>query len=159
MPALAHLFCEIVTSAMKASTETEDTESLLHAMGVRIGMRSLDSLYFKEKPFRRETKLLSFLQFLVGPAWKQLFGRTADLSISESGLEYYITDKALVLNRWLSPPTDSQDIPNCGGAMAAGIAEGMLQRAGHTKLVYATFLNESTGEDWCGTVLVVKDRV
>jgi hypothetical protein len=154
---MGHTICAVVSAALKAATPEEDAEAMLHKVGVKTGERLLDILYVREKPFKRETKFISFLQFIAGPAWRQLFNRSAEVSMSDNGEEYYIVDRGLLLNKFLSPPPDAEDFLNCGGAIAAGMVEGMLQRAGYNKSVFAVFSNENPVDDWMGTTLVIRD--
>ena len=46
--------------------------------GHSIGYRFLETVFFKERPAKRETKLLGMLQFVSSVAWKALFGKGAD---------------------------------------------------------------------------------
>ena len=117
------------------------------------GIRLLDILYLREKPFRRETRLLGLLQFIVGPVWRAVFGRAADLT--ENAEEYFIIDKQLILNRFISPPP-GQDIFNCGGAWAAGLVEGILKTAEFPRTVQADFTADKVEEDWISTTLAIK---
>ena len=159
VPALLHLFCEVSGYCLRKATEELDAEARLHSLGMSVGARVLDTLYFRDKPFRRETKILSLLQFIANSAWRQLFGHTAELSVANKGDEYYILDRNLVLNRYMSPPPDAShdQFPNCGGAFAAGLVEGMFKRAEFPKSVYAVYTNEIITDDWVSVTLVIKN--
>ena len=147
--ALIHFFTAIVEYCCK----TNDPEGKLRALGMSTGIRLLDILYLREKPFRRETRLLGLLQFIAGPVWKAVFGRAADLT--ESSDEYFIIDKQLIFNRYISPPP-GQEIFNCGGAWAAGLVEGILRTAEFPRTVQSDFSAEKVEDDWISTTLAIK---
>jgi hypothetical protein len=86
----------------------------------------LDILYLREKPYRRETKLLGLLQFIAGPVWRTVFGRSADLS--ESPEEYFIIDKQLILNKYISPPPGHGV---CDGLCPLGLHQPFPQANNH----------------------------
>ena len=144
---------QLFTAIVQYCCGFDDADVRLHTIGMSTGLRLLDMLYNKEKPFRRETKLLGILQFIAGPVWRSVFGRTADLS--ESPEEFFITDKQLILNKFISPPP-GEDIFNCGGSFAAGLVEGMLKAADFHRSVHADFLADKIEDDWMSTTLVIK---
>lgn len=47
-------------------------------MGRQVGRRSAELIFWRERPGRRETKLLQALMFVHTQVWKALFGKQAD---------------------------------------------------------------------------------
>merc|ERR1712137_1155570 len=92
------------------------------------GARMLDLYCCRENRSRRETRLLPMLTFVAQNIWRQLFGHTADLLKGQDHEnEYMLNDKALLVNRFISVPSDAGSV-NCG-AFVAGIVEGILRAA------------------------------
>ena len=147
--AFIHLFTAIVEYCCKKP----DADARLRSLGSATGIRLLDSMYLREKPFRRETRLLGMLQFIAGPMWRAVFGHSAELT--ENSDEYYIVDRQLILNRYISPPP-GEEIFNCGGEFAAGLVEGILKTADFPRSVTADFSAATIEEDWISTTLVIK---
>ncbi|THG02124.1 hypothetical protein TEA_020156 [Camellia sinensis var. sinensis] len=133
---------------------------------LNLGQRSLDSasLYsldilsfqlLPETPLekeRRETRLLGILSFVHSTVWKVLFGKVV-LSSSAAAFhgvadslekgtehedEYMISEKELLVNRFISIPKDMGTF-NCG-AFVAGIVRGVLDGAGFPAVVTAHFV-------------------
>ena len=52
--------------------------SRLSDIGCGVGSRVLELVSFREKSFKRETRLVSMLSFIQGTVWKSLFGKQAD---------------------------------------------------------------------------------
>jgi hypothetical protein len=154
LSAYQHLFVEIVQYSLEHSSESMDAESRLHSIGKTVGERLFDVLYLRERGYRRETKLLGVLTFISQFAWKTVFGRPADLN--ETKDEYIISDPLFVLNKYSSPPPDSQDCLNVGGAFAAGFTEAIVTAAGFPRSVFSVFAHERPTDDWIGTSVVVK---
>ena len=55
----------------------------LSDIGWSVGFRLLDSIVYREKGLKRETRLVNILSFIQTVVWKTLFGKTAD-SIEQS---------------------------------------------------------------------------
>jgi hypothetical protein len=131
MSFFSFLFSEMVTLANASSADVH-LEEQLHRMGFQVGERSLSLFHLRERPFRRETSATSCLQFIANSVWKQLFGRPAELQSTDQTGEYYLVDKGMLLNRFISiSPEAAKDntMINCA-CFAAGIVEGMMRIAG-----------------------------
>ncbi|KAF3515259.1 hypothetical protein F2Q69_00001058 [Brassica cretica] len=89
---------------------------------------------------RRETRLLGILSFVHSTVWKVLFGKVADSleKGTEREDEYMISEKELLVNRFISIPKDMGTF-NCG-AFVAGIVKGVLDNAGFPAVVTAHFV-------------------
>uniref|UniRef100_A0A0E0DNQ4 Trafficking protein particle complex subunit n=1 Tax=Oryza meridionalis TaxID=40149 RepID=A0A0E0DNQ4_9ORYZ len=89
---------------------------------------------------RRETRLLGILSFIHSTVWKVLFGKVADSleKGTEHEDEYMISEKELLVNRFISVPKDMGAF-NCG-AFVAGIVRGVLENAGFPAVVTAHFV-------------------
>ncbi|TEB19386.1 TRAPP I complex, subunit 5, partial [Perkinsus sp. BL_2016] len=121
--AYQHLFVEMAQYAIEHASESLDAEARLHSMGKAVGERLFDVLYLRERGYKRETKLIGVLTFIINSAWKTAFGRVAELHETQD--EYIISDSFFVLNKYASPPPDASDSLNCGGAFAAGFVEAI----------------------------------
>lgn len=55
-----------------------ELERRLETTGYGVGLRILELLKFREREYRRETRLMSILQFVSTQVWKALFGKGAD---------------------------------------------------------------------------------
>ncbi|KAF5765682.1 putative transport protein particle (TRAPP) component [Helianthus annuus] len=89
---------------------------------------------------RRETRLLNILSFIHSTVWKVLFGKIADSleKGTEHEDEYMISEKELLVNRFISVPKDMGSF-NCG-AFVAGIVRGVLDNAGFPAVVTCHFV-------------------
>lgn len=136
---LAFLFCEIVSWARRLSTSIQDLESRLNSLGYLIGQKYLELVKLREgmKYGKRENKILEILQFIHGPFFRAIFGRTAnELEKSQNNDdEYMIIDKTPLLARYISIPRDYKDL-NCS-AFVAGMIEGALDLSGFHATVIA----------------------
>lgn len=128
------LFSEFVAISNSVSSPEMHLEDHLHSVGVGVGERSLPLFHLRERPFRRETSSTSCLQFIANSVWKQLFGKPAELQSTDQPGEFYLVDKGMILNRFISISPEAakeSTMVNCA-AFAAGIVEGMLRIAGFT---------------------------
>lgn len=125
------LFCEVVNWLLKNLKGIQDLETRLNGLGYLIGQRFLEVVKLREgvKTARREMRILEILQFIHGPLWKTVFGKTAtDLEkLQDMADEYMIIDNEPVTNKYISIPKDYGNL-NCG-AFIAGIIEGALDSA------------------------------
>lgn len=131
MSSLSFLFCEIVNWSHKNSKGIQDLELRLNGLGYQIGQRFLELVKLQEgiKYGKREVKIIEILQFIHGPLWKWVFGKTAnELEKSQDvNNEYMITDNSPLMSRFISIPKDYSNL-NCS-AFTAGIIEGALDSA------------------------------
>lgn len=132
LSALSFLFCEIVSWTHKNSKGIQDLEKRLNGLGYQVGQRFLELVKLREglKYGKRETKIIEMLQFIHGPFWRTVFGKTAnELEKSQDMAdEYMITDNVPLVAKYISIPKDYGNL-NCL-AFVAGIVEGALDLAG-----------------------------
>ena len=97
----------------------------------------LEVLSYRDKSNRREIRLQGILQFINTNVWRCLFGKCADSLEIYSDDEYVISDRTLLVNRFISVPKDLGDL-NCA-AFAAGVVKGVLEDAGFPAEVSAYY--------------------
>ena len=124
------LFAEIVSLSHEGHLEDR-----LHALGVSVGERCLPIMHLRDRPFRRETSATSCLQFVANSVWRQLFGHPAEVQATDRQQEFYLVDRQMVLNRFISVSPEAAKegtMINCA-SFAAGIVEGMMRLAGFSR--------------------------
>jgi trafficking protein particle complex subunit 5 len=111
--------------------------SSLDDAGFGVGVRFLELMYHREKAGRRETRLISMLQFIVSTCWKALFGKAADSleRSTENEDEYMIHELEPLTNKFISVPPDLGQL-DCA-AYIAGMIRGMLTSGGFPAQVSA----------------------
>lgn len=72
------LFSELVSYCRDRVESVMALQDKLSRLGYRLGRRALDLVVAREKLSRRETRLLSILNFIVLKLWTFLFGKQAD---------------------------------------------------------------------------------
>lgn len=139
---LHYLFAETVRYCLLGVYSSHQLEDRLHELGVRVGWRLLEPLCFRERPGRRETRLIGILTFIATTCWKHLFGHHGDLLKGQGhNSEYMINDKNLLLTRYVSVPEDAHHLSVA--AYVAGIVEGILCSAEFPGEVTAHTIEES----------------
>jgi hypothetical protein len=129
------LFSEIISHTVH-EIKDEHLEVRLHRLGLDTGRRSLALFHLRDRPFRRETSPLSLLQFIAQSVWRGLFQKGAEVMSTDSPNEFYLVDRGMILNRYISVSVESAEegsMVNCSN-FAAGIIEGMLKTAGFEKV-------------------------
>lgn len=121
---------------MEGSTDFSLVRRLEEA-GKEVGARMLELLSYRDKSNRREIRLQGILQFINTNVWRCLFGKSADSLEIYDDDEYVISDRTLLVNRFISVPKDLGDL-NCA-AFAAGIVKGVLEDAGFPAEVSAYY--------------------
>ncbi|KAL8683866.1 MAG: hypothetical protein Q9186_000209 [Xanthomendoza sp. 1 TL-2023] len=152
----AYLFGEMVSYAQKRVTGIQDLERRLNEQGYPLGLRLLPLLLYREPPRTsvRPNRILPLLQFIHGPLWRQLFGRTADAieHSSSANNEYMISDNEPLVNQYISVPKEMNQL-NCA-AYVAGIIEGVCDGCG---LKAAVSAHNGGTEMWPGkTVFLIR---
>lgn len=99
--------------------------------------------------------MLGILSFVHSTVWKVLFGKAADSleKGTEHEDEYMISEKELLVNRFISIPKDMGTF-NCG-AFVAGIVRGVLDGAGFPAVVTAHFV-PMEGQQRPRTTILIK---
>ncbi|KAF3452975.1 hypothetical protein FNV43_RR03408 [Rhamnella rubrinervis] len=140
LSAFAFLFSELVQYNQTQVDNIAELERRLEDAGYAVGARVLELLCHRDKGNRRETRLLGILSFVHSTVWKVLFGKVADSleKGTEHEDEYMISEKELLVNRFISIPKDMGTF-NCG-AFVAGIVRGVLDSAGFPAVVTAHFV-------------------
>ncbi|KAL8938080.1 MAG: hypothetical protein Q9216_004095 [Gyalolechia sp. 2 TL-2023] len=152
----AYLFSEMVSYAQKRVTGIQDLERRLNEQGYPLGLRLLPLLLYREPPRTsvRPNRILPLLQFVHGPLWRHLFGRTADAieHSSSANNEYMISDNEPLVNQYISVPKEMNQL-NCA-AYVAGIIEGVCDGCG---LKAAVSAHNGGTEMWPGkTVFLIR---
>ncbi|KAJ3153333.1 TRAPP subunit trs31 [Geranomyces michiganensis] len=129
--------------ATKKSSGIQDMEKKLSDFGYRVGIRSLELLVFRDRPNRRDTRLLNTLSFIHTNIWKALFGRAADSleKGTDNEDEYMISDNEPNVTKFIAVPKEMNQL-SCG-AFIGGIVEAVLDGCGFPAKVSA----HSTGSD------------
>ncbi|GEQ67499.1 hypothetical protein JCM33374_g1164 [Metschnikowia sp. JCM 33374] len=135
---LGFLFCEVVSWAHSKSKGVSDLEGRLNGLGYQIGQRYLELVKSREgiKYGKREIRIIEILQFIHGPFWKAVFGKTANELEKSQDVhdEYMIIDNMPLVSKFISIPKEYGDL-NCS-AFVAGIIEGALDSSGfHANVV------------------------
>lgn len=153
---LAFLFGEVVSYAHGKSKGILDLEKRLNGLGYQVGQRYLELVKLREglKYGKREIRIVEILQFIHGPFWSAVFGKTAnELEKSQEVYdEYMITDNVPLIAKFISIPKEYGDL-NCS-AFVAGIIEGALDSAGFFANVVAH--SAPTPEAPLRTIFLVK---
>ncbi|KAL8645722.1 MAG: hypothetical protein Q9226_007169 [Calogaya cf. arnoldii] len=152
----AYLFGEMVSYAQKRVTGIQDLERKLNEQGYPLGLRLLPLLLYREPPRTsvRPNRILPLLQFIHGPFWRHLFGRTADAieHSSTANNEYMISDNEPLVNQYISVPKEMNQL-NCA-AYVAGMIEGVSDGCGLKAVVSA---HNGGTEMWPGkTVFLIR---
>ncbi|KAJ1554305.1 TRAPP subunit trs31 [Nowakowskiella sp. JEL0078] len=126
LSAYAFLFSEMLQYSQKRANGIQDLEKRLSEFGYRVGFRALELNWWRERPGKRENKVLQILYFIHSNMWKSLFGKQADSleKSAENEDEYMISDNEPNISKYISVPKDFSTL-NCG-AFIAGIVEAIL---------------------------------
>lgn len=134
---------------------TNDLAKKLEDLGVVVGTRALALLVHRDRADRRETRIVSMLQFVTSTVWRSLFGKQADVleADAENDDTYLIREKEPITNRFISVPADLGRLNLA--QFVGGIIKGVLDGAGFPSAVSA--LHQDGGHAiGCHTVFVVK---
>jgi len=108
LSAFALLFSEIVQYQQNRVDSISELERRLESTGYGVGLRVLELLAYRSREFKRETRLMSVLQFVSTQVWKSLFGKPADSlerSIDHAD-EFMIVDYSPITSTYVSVPAD-----------------------------------------------------
>ncbi|ANB13057.1 Trs31p [Sugiyamaella lignohabitans] len=155
LSSFAFIFSEAIQYMHKRATGIQDFENRLNQLGYHIGQRALELVTVREgKSARRETKVLSILQFIHTTLWKTLFGRSADAleRSADAANEYMIIDFEPMITQFISVPRELSQL-NCA-AFAAGAIEAVLDGSQFTANVTAHTVE--TDEHPLRTVFLIK---
>lgn len=133
LSAFGLLYSELVQYHQNRVSNISELERRLESSGYSIGFKILELLAFRSRETKRETRIMSILQFISTTVWKHLFGKGADSlerSIDNAD-EYMIFDNNPITSTYLSSHQISAD------AYISGIVAGVLEGAGFTARVTA----------------------
>eukprot|EP01097_Dermamoeba_algensis_P006017 TRINITY_DN378_c0_g1_i1.p1 TRINITY_DN378_c0_g1~~TRINITY_DN378_c0_g1_i1.p1 ORF type:complete len:193 (-),score=25.28 TRINITY_DN378_c0_g1_i1:64-642(-) len=127
--AFAFLFSELIQYSQARVTQISELETRLSDVGYEVGFRMLELIAFREKSYKRETRLIGILLFIHTVVWKILFNKTADSleKITDREDSYMIVDNNVMVNKYISTPKEMSGL-NCA-AYVAGVIEGILNAA------------------------------
>ena len=133
----ALLFAEAVRYAQSRSDSVARLEGLLGGLGFEVGRRALELVAARERPERRELKMVSALQFVTSACWSSLFGVNADaLERSPEGNDtFFIHEKEPLPCKYASVPRDLAGLNLA--AFNAGVVRGLLDAQGFSAVVTA----------------------
>ena len=111
LSAFSFLFSELVQYHRTRASSIAELEQKLSEAGEGVGSRMLEVLAHREKSIRREIRLQGILQFINTNVWRCLFGKVADSLEIYNDDEYVLGDKSLVVNRYISVPSQNTAKP------------------------------------------------
>ncbi|CAM9648901.1 unnamed protein product [Phaeothamnion confervicola] len=154
LSAFAFLLSEMVQYYQNRVTSIDGLERKLEETGYTIGLRVLELLSYREKQYKRRTRLLPMLQWVSASVWRSLFGKTADSleRSTENEDEYMIHEREPITNTFISVPPDLGQL-NCA-ALVAGVIAGVLDGASFPARVTAHRVATDGGRD--KTVFLIK---
>jgi len=120
------LFGELVRHCQRRAGSGAEMERMLEELGAAVGERHLELLTLRDKAERKERKQKAVLQFIHTNVWRSLFGKPADTLEIYTENQYIISDRDLVVNRFVG---GDHGFVNCG-TFAAGVAKGVLEAVG-----------------------------
>ncbi|KFM79571.1 Trafficking protein particle complex subunit 5, partial [Stegodyphus mimosarum] len=122
----ALLFSEIVQYCQNRVLSVPELQAKLAELGYHVGQRMVDTLFVRERNFKRETKLINVLIFIKTTLWKTLFGKEADKleQASDDNKTFFIIENEPLVNKFISIPKDKGSL-NCA-AFIGGIIEATL---------------------------------
>jgi len=133
LSAFALLYSELVQYHQNRVSNISELERRLESCGYGIGFKVLELLAYRSRETKRETRIMSILQFISTTVWKHLFGKGADSleRAIDNVDEYMIFDNNPITSTFLSTHQISAD------AYISGIVAGILEGAGFTARVSA----------------------
>jgi len=152
--AFAFLFSELVQYHMRKIDSITDLESRLEEAGYGIGLRVCELVACRERLTKRETKIVTMLQYVSQVVWKHLFNKTADnleRSVDATD-EFMIYENEPITNKFVSVPPDFGSF-NCA-SFIAGIIAGILDSSGFKCKVTAVLVQDEGEAD--KTVYLIK---
>ena len=134
------LFSEIIQYVMKKKNDIQDYDAHneLSCFGFPVGEKMLEISTFRDKGYKKETKIVNMLQFIHNILWKMLFNKIADgiQRSTENIYEYRILEISPITNKYI--PQSKGFNP---AAFIGGIIEGFLNSAGF-KCKVSTYFHE-----------------
>lgn len=130
LSAFAYLLSEIVSYSQSRVKSVPNLESRLSDVGYPVGVRLLELISWRDKPGKREVKIVGILSLISKELWKALFGKQADSlekSIVDGREVYMIIENETLITKFISVPRDFGNLNIA--AFVAGIVHGILDAA------------------------------
>lgn len=146
LSAFAYLYSELVQYHQSRVASISELERRLESSGYGVGFKVLELLAYRSRECKRETRIMSILQFISSSVWKSLFGKAADSlerSIDHAD-EFMIVDYEPITSTFLSVPSDLGQLS--ADAYISGIISGVLEGAGFTSRVTAHMVTVDESE-------------
>ncbi|CDW53540.1 Trafficking protein particle complex subunit 5 [Trichuris trichiura] len=123
----ALLFAEIVRYEQSRVNTIAELQNKLSSFGGFVGSKLTDLIFFREKGYKREVKLLNMLLFIKTTFMKNVFGKEADKleRNSENPRIYYIIENDPLVNTFISIPKDKGSLNVA--AFTGGLIESVLK--------------------------------
>ena len=153
LSSFAFLFSELVQYHLRRVSDTSELERKLEDAGAAVGARIIELLAYREKQNQRETRLSGILTFIQRSVWKCLFGKPADALEVYDEDEFVISDREVLVSRFISVPKDFQGL-NCA-SFVAGVVKGCLESARFEATVSA-YDTPTDGRQLARTNILVK---
>ncbi|KRZ29226.1 Acyl-protein thioesterase 1 [Trichinella pseudospiralis] len=116
----ALLFSEVVRYSQSRVTTISELQAKLTSYGKIVGSKLVDLIFFRDKGYKREVKLLGILLFIKTTLFKSIFGKEADKLERNN----YIIEREPLVNTFISVPKDKGNL-NCA-SFTGGIIEAVL---------------------------------
>eukprot|EP01036_Dinobryon_divergens_P030364 gene30364-39597_t len=145
LSAFSFLFSELVQYNQNRVDSIHDLEKKLESSGYSIGTRVVELVSCRDHCTRRETRVVTMLQYIQNVIWKYLFNKAADNleRSTENDDEYMIHEHSPITNAFVSVPADMGQL-NCA-AFIAGILAGILDAAKFSAKVTAHLVPAGEG--------------
>mmetsp|Transcript_9188 Transcript_9188/g.19903 ORF Transcript_9188/g.19903 Transcript_9188/m.19903 type:complete len:204 (+) Transcript_9188:63-674(+) len=146
LSSFAYLYSELVQYHQNRVDSISELERRLESSGYGVGLKMLELITYRNREFKRETRLMNILHFVSTQVWRALFGKPADsLERSvENADEFMIIDNDPLTSTFCSVPADFGQLSV--DAYISGIVAGVLTGAGFSARVTAHSVALEEGE-------------
>eukprot|EP00531_Pseudo-nitzschia_arenysensis_P011612 CAMPEP_0116124882 /NCGR_PEP_ID=MMETSP0329-20121206/5519_1 /TAXON_ID=697910 /ORGANISM="Pseudo-nitzschia arenysensis, Strain B593" /LENGTH=206 /DNA_ID=CAMNT_0003618895 /DNA_START=38 /DNA_END=658 /DNA_ORIENTATION=+ len=146
LSSFAYLYSELVQYHQNRVDSISELERRLESSGYGVGLKMLEVISYRNREYKRETRLMNMLQFVSTQVWRSLFGKPADsLERSvENADEFMIVDNEPLTSTFCSVPADFGQLSV--DAYMSGIVAGVLTGAGFSARVTAHSVALEEGE-------------
>lgn len=146
LSSFAYLYSELVQYHQNRVDSVSELERRLESSGYGVGLKMLELISYRNREYKRETRLMNILHFVSTQVWRALFGKPADsLERSvENADEFMIIDNDPLTSTFCSVPADFGQLSV--DAYMSGIVAGVLTGAGFSARVTAHSVALEEGE-------------
>mmetsp|Transcript_28294 Transcript_28294/g.68836 ORF Transcript_28294/g.68836 Transcript_28294/m.68836 type:complete len:232 (-) Transcript_28294:138-833(-) len=146
LSSFGYLYSELVQYHQNRVDSISELERRLESSGYQVGLKILELITYRNRDYKRETRLMNMLQFVSTQVWKALFGKVADsLEKSIDNVdEYMIVDHEPLTSTFVSVPSDFGQLSV--DSYMSGIIAGVLCGAGFDARVTAHSVQVDDGE-------------